>query len=207
DNIRPTPNMLPLMLRERFFTGLRLLYDHLSVIVKTVPRSYVGYIFGQHLIGRVLLILLVVVAPPILLLIYQIGHTQPWLLIVLEWLAVFAIIYFGIQALTYAQLKEPDSLAEFARRRMAENPDYRLVTFGHTHNPDQFEDGGRWFYNTGTWIPIIEATSGDVRVDNTFMFLHLAADAAGKLQPGVLQRWDDAAQRPEPMVLVRRGRS
>lgn len=204
DNIRPTPNMLPLMLRDRFFTGLRLLYDHLSVIVKTVPRRYVKWIFGQHIIGRVLLILLVVIVPPIMLLIYQISNPPSWELIVFEWLAVFASIYFVIQALSYAQLKEPDSLAQFARRRLDENHNYRLVTFGHTHNPDQFEDGGRWFYNTGTWIPIVEATSSDVRVENTFMFLHLAADAAGKLEPRVLQRWDDEANRVEAMVIIRR---
>jgi UDP-2,3-diacylglucosamine pyrophosphatase LpxH len=204
DNVRPTPNMLPLMLRHQFFTGLRLLYDHLSVIIKTVPRSYVGYIFGQHLIGRVLLILLVIIAPPILLLTYQLRYPQTWHLIAFEWLGVLAAIYFVIQALSYTQLKEPDSLAEFAQRRMDENRNYRLVTFGHTHNPDQFEDRGRWFYNTGTWIPIVETNSAEIRSDNTFMFLHLACDPTGKLTPGVLQRWDDVANRAEPMLLIRR---
>ena len=204
DNIRPTPNILPLMLRKRFFTGLRLLYDHLSVIVKTVPRAYVGYIFGQNLIWRVLLILLVIVAPPILLLIYQLRNEQTWHLIVFEWLGVLATIYFVIQALSYAQLKEPDSLSEFAKRRLDENRNYRLITFGHTHNPDQFEDRGRWFYNTGTWIPVIETNTAEIRSDNTFMFLHLACDQMGKLVPGVLQRWDDEANRAEPMVLIRR---
>src|SRR5262249_20824901 len=145
DNIRPTPNILPLMLRKRFFTGLRLLYDHLSVILKTVPRAYVGFIFGQNLIWRVLLMLLVIIAPPILLLTYQLRHAQPWLTVAFEWLGVAATIYFVIQALAYAQLQEPDSLAEFARRRLDENAKYRLITFGHTHNPDQFEDRGRWF--------------------------------------------------------------
>jgi hypothetical protein len=192
------------MLRKQFFTGLRLLYDHLSVIVKTVPRAYVGYIFGQNLIWRVLLILLVIIAPPILLLTYQLRYPQTWHLIVFEWLGVLATIYFVIQALSYAQLKEPDSLAEFAKRRLDENGKYRLITFGHTHNPDQFEDRGRWFYNTGTWIPIIETNTAELRTDNMFMFLHLACDPAGKLVPGVLQRWDDTANRAEPMVLIRR---
>src|SRR5262249_21896860 len=40
DNIRPTPDILPLMLRQKFFTGLRLLFDHVVVIFKTVPKRY-----------------------------------------------------------------------------------------------------------------------------------------------------------------------
>ncbi|HSB09919.1 MAG TPA: hypothetical protein VLM38_10575 [Blastocatellia bacterium] len=204
DNIRPTPNILPLMLRQQFFTGLRLLYDHISVIAKTVPRMYVGWIFGQHIIGRVLLILLAVILPPILLLTHQLTNPPSWPLIVLEWVGALAGIYALVQALTYAQLKEPDSLAKFAKRRLDENSAYRLVTFGHTHNPDQFEERGRWFYNTGTWIPIVEATSAELREDKTFTFLHLSSDSAGRLQPGVLERWDDDGNRAEPVVLIRR---
>lgn len=203
DNIRPTPNILPLMLRKQFFTGLRLLYDHVSVIAKTVPRGYIGWIFGQHIVGRVLLILLTVVVPPILLFTHQLSTPMSWPLIVLEWVAVLAGVYFLIQVLSYAQLKEPDSLVEFAKRRLDENSNYRLITFGHTHNPDHFEERGRWFYNTGTWIPIVGTTSGDIREDNTFTFLHLSSDSSGKLQPRVLQRWDDDSNRAEPVVLIR----
>jgi UDP-2,3-diacylglucosamine pyrophosphatase LpxH len=207
DNIRPTPNILPLMLRQNFFAGLRMLYHHLSVIVKTVPRRYVGYIFGQHLIGRVLLILLLIIAPPIILINHQVTTPTSVPLILVEWVALLAAIYAAVQALTYFQLKEPDSLASFARLRMAENPHYDLLTFGHTHNPDQFEERGRWFYNTGTWIPIVETTTSDIREDKTFTFLHLSCDEAGKIKPGVLQRWDDPSGRGGPIVLTRRGDS
>jgi len=204
DNVRPTPNILPLMLRHQFFTGLRLLYDHLSVIAKTVPRAYVGWIFGQHLIGRVLLMLAGVIVPPALLLVYQINNPSAWTLMALEWIAAFAAVYFLIQALTYAQLKEPDSLSQFALRRMDENAGYRLITFGHTHNPDQVENDGRWFYNTGTWIPVVESSSADIRQDQTFTFLLLAPDSSGRLQSATLQRWNDDGGRPEQVVLIRK---
>lgn len=204
DNIRPTKNILPLMLRNRFLTGMRLLIDHLIVIIKTVPRQYVTYIFGQDIIGRVLLILLVILAPPVFLIWRQLGSSDPLFTKFLQWVAWLIIVYVLIQLLAYAQLTEPDSLAKFARHKFDANKQYRLITFGHTHNPDQFREHGRWFYNTGTWIPIIGTTVTSIRTDRTFMYLHFEHDpSTGKLNPGALDRWDDEAGRTEPMVLIR----
>jgi len=203
DNIRPTENILPLMLRHRFVVGLRVLIRHLATIIKTVPHQYVLFIFGRNLIIRVLLMLLVIVAPPFLLIWYQVGHEEHWIVRITKWAAWLALTYGVIQLLAQAQLKEPDSLASVAREKFASNKRYRLITFGHTHNPDQFEERRRWFYNTGTWIPIVETTAADIRSENTFMFLHLAHGVSGQLEPGILQHWDDDAGRPEPMVLIR----
>lgn len=203
DNIRPTENILPLMLRHRFVAGLKLLIKHLATIIKTVPRQYVLFVFGRHLIIRVLTMLLVVLVPPFFLIWHQVGHEEHSIVRIIQWAAWLALTYGVIQLLAYAQLKEPDSLAGFAREKFSRNKSYRLITFGHTHNPDQFEERQRWFYNTGTWIPIVETTAADIRTDNTFMFLHLAHGGSGHLEPGILQQWDDIAGRPEPMVLIR----
>ena len=75
---------------------------------------------------------------------------------------------------------------------------------GHTHNPQQFNEGGRWFYNTGTWIPIVETSTGELRKDCTYTFLHFKRDATGGLQPTSLQRWDDEAERFEYLPIVTR---
>jgi UDP-2,3-diacylglucosamine pyrophosphatase LpxH len=203
DNIRPTENILPLMLKHRFFAGLRMLMSHLVVIVRTVPRRYISFIFGQRLILRVLIILLVTVVPPILLIGYQLGSMESLLLKIFQWFVWLGLAYGTIQLLAHAQLTEPDSLAAQARQKMREHPKYRLISFGHTHNPDQFEDRGRWFYNTGTWIPIVEATAANLRSDDTFAFLRLTRDSQGRLAPGVLERWDDGAARSAEMVLIR----
>lgn len=104
----------------------------------------------------------------------------------------------------YLQLDEPSSLSEFAKKKFSENPDYRIITFGHTHNPDQFTENGKCFINTGTWIPIIETSSAELREDKTFTFLHLQPDLKGILQPAPLQRWNDDATREEFLVLVER---
>ncbi|HLF84161.1 MAG TPA: hypothetical protein VI837_08310 [Blastocatellia bacterium] len=203
DNVRPAENILPLMLRHRFVAGLKLLISHLATIIKTVPRQYVLFIFGRNLIIRVLIMLFVIVVPPFFLIWYQVGHEEHRIVRIVQWAAWLALTYGVIQLLAHAQLKEPDSLASVAREKFASNERYRLITFGHTHNPDQFEERRRWFYNTGTWIPIVETTAADIRSENTFMFLHLVSNASGRLEPGILQHWDDAAGRPEPMVLIR----
>jgi hypothetical protein len=191
------------MLRHQFVAGLRVLIRHLATIIKTVPRQYMLFIFGRNLIIRVVIMLLVIMAPPFLLIWYQAGHQEHWIVRIIQWAAWLALTYGVIQLLAQAQLKEPDSLASVAREKFARNNHYRLITFGHTHNPDQFEERRRWFYNTGTWISIVETTAADIRTENTFMFLHLWNDASGQLMPGTLQHWDDDSARPEPMVLIR----
>lgn len=203
DNIRPTENILPLMLRHRFVAGLNLLIKHLATIIKTMPRQYILFVFGRNLIVRVLIMLLVILVPPVFLIWHQVGREEHSIVRIIQWAAWLALTYGVIQLLAYAQLKEPDSLAGFAREKFGQNKSYRLITFGHTHNPDQFEERQRWFYNTGTWIPIVETTAADIRTENTFMFLHLAPGSSGRLEPGILQQWDDIGGRPEPMVLIR----
>ena len=79
---------------------------------------------------------------------------------------------------------------------------------GHTHNPGQYLfDKDKRFYNTGTWIPIIETSTADIREDKTYSFLHLIRDENNKLVPagtGLLQRWNDDGGRQENLVLVKR---
>ena len=50
----------------------------------------------------------------------------------------------------------------------------------------------------------MELSNVALRLDKTYTFLHLRRDAAGKLTPGVLQRWDDQAGRVVAMTLVKR---
>src|SRR6185295_2851529 len=120
DNIRPTANILPVLLRQDGFTGLRVLLDHIVFVFKTVPRRYVHFIFGKNLIGRTIAIALAALVPPIALIGYQIWAKPALPIGVLEWVAVLLVVHFLIQALAKFQLDEPDSLSRFARVRFAE---------------------------------------------------------------------------------------
>lgn len=220
DNIRPRENLLPFLIRERFPLAIRVLFAHIPFMLRIIPKNYYSYMFSRFL--TVALAILVPVVIGIIVLYTQLPgifgalfnpppgpeSASIWSRIGKAALNLFGS--FGWLILSYVlarilarfQLTEPDSLNAFGER-VLRNPDYRIVTMGHTHNPDQFQIGGRWFYNTGTWIPIIEATSSSLRGDDTFCFLHLRRNGAGRLQPGKLQRWNDTAQRADPLTIVR----
>jgi hypothetical protein len=127
----------------------------------------------------------------------------------LKWAGSLLISYLLGRLSAWFQLTEPDSLEQFARLRFDDNDkNYRIITMGHTHNPGEyiFKEGKR-FYNTGTWIPIIETSTAEVREDKTYTYLHLVRDGNKKLQPvfgGLLQRWNDNAGRGEPIILIER---
>jgi hypothetical protein len=78
---------------------------------------------------------------------------------------------------------------------------------GHTHNPGEYVfDKNKRFYNTGTWIPVIETSDASVRSGYSYTFLHLEQKDS-KLQPAngnLLQRWNDDAGRADPQLLIER---
>jgi hypothetical protein len=81
---------------------------------------------------------------------------------------------------------------------------------GHTHNPDACYarldvpvPERPIFYNSGTWIPVIEIATAAVREDKIYTFLHLATDADGGLLPhSNLRRWNDDAGREDPQLII-----
>jgi hypothetical protein len=58
----------------------------------------------------------------------------------------------------------------------------------------------KWYYNTGTWIPIFETSSADVRQDKTYTFLAIDCGSVPVCK-GKLQRWNDDAGRIDTMNL------
>jgi hypothetical protein len=76
-----------------------------------------------------------------------------------------------------------------------------IVSFGHTHDPEQIKSGGKSYYNTGTWIPVYELDAANVRLDKTYTFLQLSKNSSGEIHTQGLMRWNDDAGRSEPMEL------
>lgn len=210
DNVRPTKNLLPLLIRERFFVAMKLLLYHVPFMFLIIPKGYFRYMFGQ------VAVLAAAVGIPLALAVFYLLASFPHLqnqlgpLAAMNWpggnLAKSFISLAGSYLLSrmvaYFQLSEPSSLGQDAMKIFAATPAYRLITMGHTHNPDQCLDNGRWFYNTGTWIPIVELDTADVRPDRTYTFLHFLRFASGELQPTVVERWDDDAERAEDLIII-----
>ena len=100
-----------------------------------------------------------------------------------------------------AGLKSPPTLSLHAKEIMQANPSIEAVLFGHTHNPEQrmiMKD--KWYFNTGTWIPVFETSSADVRLDKTFTFIYINCNEK-PLSGEKLQRWNDDAERIDAMNL------
>ena len=115
--------------------------------------------------------------------------------------------YFLARLTGWLQLEEPSSLNEFAEK-IAGQSKYDIIVMGHTHNPGEylFKNNCR-FYNTGTWIPVIENSTADIREDKTYTFLRLTKKDGKEFYPaygGLLQRWNDDAGRAEPVTLIKR---
>ena len=220
DNIRPRENILPMLIRERFPLALKLIFYHLRLLYQVLRKNW-RYV--RFMLARFFSILLAVVLPAAILVI---AFAERWddiaglftsrreasgsildgivsaALEGFKYIGGLILSYFLARIVAGLQLEEPDSLEEFARKVM-QNTDYRIVTMGHTHNPDQFQTEGRWFYNTGTWIPIVETSSGEIRRDRTYCYLHLRRDKkTGRLIPRPLQQWDDSGNRGEPWPIV-----
>ena len=217
DNVRPTANVLPMLMRENFPLALKILFHHIPFMIKILFKNfrYVWFIV-QKVFFFILAILL-----PLLMAVYLVIKTfngdvsdlsgKPdsgiisFLLEQLKSVGMIFLSYILSRLVAWFQISEPSSLNNFAEERL-KGTNYRIMTMGHTHNPGEYIfEGNKRFYNTGTWIPVIEQSSADIREDKTYTFLHLERDADGKLQPannGLLERWNDSAERFEPLILI-----
>lgn len=220
DNVRPRENLVPILIRERFPLALKVMFHHIPFTLKLIPKNQFRYIFRRAIW------FLLAIGVPVALVIYLQWNTlaplfsksrtadqavTPFGFVLNQGLEVIknfgflALAYVFSRFVAYFQLVEPDSLSKDAHKVFSQNDRYRLITFGHTHNPDQFEQAGRWFYNTGTWIPILETSNANIRNDKTYTFLHVRPGGSGKDYGSALKRWNDEGGRTEPTVLIGRG--
>jgi UDP-2,3-diacylglucosamine pyrophosphatase LpxH len=224
DKIRPTGNIIPMLIRDNFPLALKVIFQQIPFLLRILSTNgkYVWF-----MLYRVVWLALII-AVPLALLIWLDWHqlvqyltgpatTSDKRFDIGQLLSKAAknvggllVPYFLARLVSWFQLSEPDSLFQFARRRdRSPGGPFRIMTMGHTHNPGEyFLDGpNKRFYNTGTWIPVIETSSADVREDRMYTFLHLRRDAYDQLQVangGLLQRWNDDAGRAEPQQLIER---
>jgi hypothetical protein len=212
-NVRPPESLLPMLVRERFPLALTLLFRHVPFMLRVIPKRYYRYMFGK------VAVLALAVLAPVALVAWELWTRWPPLRDLLSGAATasqdggtilkavlsgassfgwLVLSYVLARVVAYFQLVEPDSLSAFAQPLLAR---FRLVTFGHTHNPDVLREGDAWFFNTGTWIPIIGVTDAEVREDRTYTVLDVRFD--DEVPSGALLRWNDDAGRLEPFTLVK----
>lgn len=216
DNVRPTPNILKVLLKENFGKALQIITYELPMALRTVPRRYAGFIL-QYLLPLLLLIIFPLSAAIVALVLLQRngGFDGQFLSgrmigsLVLCTAAYFLAYYVGKFILSWLIKKEP-AFAEDARQVLDGDQKLEAVLLGHTHNPEQYNfveapqsliPQNRWYFNTGTWIPVFETNSADVRFDKTYTFI--AIDLTEDIPcRAFLQRWNDDAVRMDPLPLT-----
>ena len=209
DNIRPTQNILLVLFRERFPFAIKVLFRYLWLMGLLVQKR----IFWQTL--KYLFTFLLVIVLPVAITVLAIVNgrsSQPasgnnsfiiqQLLSAAKNLGFLFLSYIIARVMVMVKLKGPASFYGEAQHIFSINPALEVVTFGHTHNPEQFGDAGKWYFNTGTWTPVYESSSAEVRMDKTYTFLQINRDENGKYRPLLLQRWSDDALRYEWLGLT-----
>jgi UDP-2,3-diacylglucosamine pyrophosphatase LpxH len=218
DDVRPRQDMLALLLRERFPLALQLLFSYIPFTLKIIPKKQYAYAF-KYLFHFILIVVL-----PIAITIFTLykglpgilrsgspaGDASPgiWQTVFgeLKNLLFLSLSYFIGRLFAMLQISAPSSLSPNANRIFSENPHLQVVTFGHTHNPEQLNlaegDSGKRYCNTGAWIPVFEMDAADIRLDRTYTFLHLHENEGGDVTTRGLCRWNDDALRVDALVLI-----
>jgi UDP-2,3-diacylglucosamine pyrophosphatase LpxH len=220
DKVRPTANILPILLSQNLPLALKMFGSQLPLFLRILftNRRYIWFMFRR-------VVPLLLAAIPVILyigwLVYPLltkGSTQPaktgiWNTILATALKSLGsagsliLSYFLARLVGWLQLTEPSSLDAYARHVcLLSHRAYPVMSMGHTHNPSAYDPEAKGaFYNTGTWIPVIETSTLDVREDKMYTFLHLERDRNGGLVvvPNHLERWNDDGGRPDPQLLIR----
>ncbi|MFY7828466.1 MAG: hypothetical protein ACOVQ4_15160 [Flectobacillus sp.] len=204
DNIRPTSNILAILLKERFPLAIEILTKRMLALLKFVDKKAFAYVFGQALtfIG----IIMLPVALTIFLMykdIMNINLKGDWgNLGFLKNLGTLVLSYIIGQFVGIFNLKEPDDLSQEAPRIFKKYPELEVITMGHTHNPMQIFHENKAFFNSGTWIPIVEQSVGNLKEDKTYNYLEINFLEEYLFSKDSLKRWNDDAQRPEGLYLT-----
>ena len=119
-------------------------------------------------------------------------------------IAVVVVLAFRHLVVTRKRQREDDAILPdvgMAMRRyarhIADTLDVPFVTFGHTHSTDVVHlDGGRKYFNTGTWMTTISDDDPLVRGVREFTFLKVSGNDA------VLLHWDPEREEPRPVIVV-----
>nr|WP_294793635.1 metallophosphoesterase [uncultured Mucilaginibacter sp.] len=213
DNVRPSENILPVLIQERFPLAIKMLFSYLPFTFMVIPKRQ--YKYALKYLFQFLLLIGLPVALAVLVLWSSIGSSfkipefegiPKVIFTVVKSLSLLILSYFMSRLFAMLQLSSSGGLSEFAAKVFEQNKRLKLVTFGHTHNPQQKSMGGttQKYYNTGTWMPVFENNAASVRLDKTYTLLYLMLTEAGNLNKSQLIRWNDDALRIDEQVLIER---
>lgn len=211
EDVRPRENILPVLIRERFPLAVKILFNYVPFSLMVIPKRQYAFAF-RYLLHFILFIVLPIALVVVAFLYFnpvKIDFSTPkgilgMLFPTIENVAFLILSYFIGRLFAMLKLSSPYSLYNNAERAMDNYPETTIATFGHTHNPEQKASPTRRYFNTGTWIPVVETDAADVRLDRTYTFLWLTRNRQGDFEETNLMRWNDDAERADALILMDR---
>ncbi len=96
----------------------------------------------------------------------------------------------------------PIKMDKAAKRVLRQNPECKVVVFGHGHRPAAalFQDGSEYF-NTGIWNEMINLDIGTIGRDLRFTFVEINYNKEN-IPHGMLKEWKGKYREVDDMVLV-----
>lgn len=213
DDVRPRQKILPILIRERFPLAIKMMFSYIPFTFLIIPKKQYVYAL-RYLIQFIVFIVLPLAITG--LAIYQTherqislltsnsgktGFVSTYILPQLKNLVFLSLSYFSARLFSILSLSAPTSFYPDAQVIFDAYSAVDIVSFGHTHDPEQKKSDGKSYYNTGTWIPVYELDSADVRLDKTYTFLQLSKNESGIIHTPGLTRWNDDAGRIDAMEL------
>ena len=213
DDVRPRQKILSILIRERFPLAIKMLFRYIPFLFLIIPKKQYAYAL------RYLFQFLFFIVIPLAITgfaIYQTHEHQisqltantskagiltTYILPQLKNLVFLSLSYFSARLFSILSLSAPTSFYPDARIIFDAYTDVDIVSFGHTHDPEQKKSDGKSYYNTGTWIPVYELDAANVRLDKTYTYLQLSKNGSEPIQTAGLMRWNDDAGRSETMEL------
>ena len=207
DNIRPSQKILPLLIRERFPLAIKVLFHYIPFTILIIPKKMYRQVFKYLFDIFIIIILPVAITAYALYKNFHLPALKDTSLIggqligLLKNLAPLFLSYIFGRLMAMARLSSPTTFFPFAQKIYNADANIQTVIFGHTHNPEIQREGDKYYFNTGTWMPVYDLSMADVRMDKTYTYLHIIPGQSKQVDSQLLLRWNDDAARPEPMVL------
>ena len=213
DDVRPRQKILPILIRERFPLAIKMLFRYIPFTLLIIPKKQYAYAL-RYLLQFIFFIVIPLAITAFA--IYQThqhqlnqlaavtdkaGFVSTYILPQLKNLGFLSLSYFAARLFSMLSLSAPTSFYPDAQIIFDAYADVDIVSFGHTHDPEQKKSDGKSYYNTGTWIPVYELDAANVRLDKTYTFLQLTKNGNGTIETTGLMRWNDDAGRSESMEL------
>jgi UDP-2,3-diacylglucosamine pyrophosphatase LpxH len=212
NDVRPRQKILPLLIRERFPLAIKMLFRYIPFTILIIPKKQ--YLYALRYLLQFIWIIIIPLLITIIAIYESVHHPIQvaviptktsfiWTHVLpqLKNLLFLSLSYFLGRLYSILSLSSPSSLYPDAQIIFDAYSEVELVTFGHTHDPEQKKSGVKAYYNTGTWIPVYELDAADVRLDKTYTFLQINKDHSGNILTKGLMRWNDDAGRSDLMEL------